>query len=159
MPEPIVKKTVSSEFSISAALNKKEEEIVEDVVKKDDDLPDHHFTDKDLQAEWQLFLEDLLNRDQVMYYAVNTLKIIKKDENLVKILYPSDSVKNEFEKIQGEFFNHFKRKVNNYKIEIEFGNDVSLKKEILTKRKIFEKFVEINPVLKDLDELMRFDLS
>lgn len=95
----------------------------------------------------------------MLYYAVNTLKLTKKDENLIKILYPSDSVKSEFEKVQGEFFNHFKRKVNNYKIEIEFANDVSLKKEILTKRKIFEKFVEINPILKDLDDLMKFDLS
>ncbi len=131
----------------------------EHVATKEEELPDHHFTEKDLQEEWKLFLEDLLNKDQVMYYAVNTLRITKKDENLVKVLYPSDSVKSEFEKIQGEFFNHFKRKVNNYKIEIEYGNDVSLKKEILTKRKIFEKYVEINPVLKDLDELMRLDLS
>lgn len=157
--EPVIKKTVTSEFSIAAALSKKEEVIVEDVSKKEEDLPDHHFTEKDLQTEWQIFLEELLTRDAVLYYAVNTLKLHKKDENLIKILYPSDSVKSEFEKIQGEFFNHFKRKVNNYKIEIEFVNDVSLKKEILTKRKIFEKFVEINPVLRDLDDLMKFDLT
>jgi DNA polymerase-3 subunit gamma/tau len=36
---------------------------------------------------------------------------------------------------------------------------VTLKKEIVTKRTIFEKFVEINPVLKDLDELLKLDLS
>lgn len=153
-----MKKAVSSEFSISAALNKKEEEAVVEVVSKEE-LPDHHFTEKDLQTEWKLFLEDLYTRDQVLYYAVNTLKVSKKDEHLIKILYPSDSVKSEFEKIQGEFFNHFKRKVNNYKIELEYTIDLSLKKEVLTKRKIFEKYAEINPLLKDLDQVMRFDLS
>lgn len=95
----------------------------------------------------------------MLYYAVNTLKLHKKDENLINVLYPSDSVKSEFEKIQAEFFNHFKRKVNNYKIEILYSNDVTLKKEIVTKRNIFEKFAEINPVLKDLDELLKLDLS
>ena len=122
-------------------------------------MPEYHFSEVDLKREWQIFLDDLQKKDLVLFYAVNTLKIHKKDENLVHILYPSDSVKTEFEKIQGEFFNHFKRKVNNYKIEVEFSNDVTLKKEIVTKKTIFEKFVEINPVLKDLDELLKLDLN
>jgi DNA polymerase-3 subunit gamma/tau len=105
------------------------------------------------------FLDDLQQKNTVLFYAVNTLKVYKKDENIINILYPSDSVKSEFEKVQGEFFNHFKRKVNNYKIEVEYSNDVTLKKEIVTKRSIFEKFVEINPVLKDLDDLLKLDLS
>ena len=150
---------ISSEFSIHAALNKKEEEEVHLEIKKEVELPEHHFSEVDLQREWQFFLNDLQKKDAVLYYAVNTLKLHKKDENLINILYPSDSVKTEFEKIQAEFFNHFKRKVNNYKIEIQYSNDVTLKKEIVTKRTIFEKFVEINPVLKDLDDLLKLDLS
>lgn len=150
---------ISSEFSIHAALNKKEEEEVHLEIKKEEELPEHHFSEVDLQREWQFFLNDLQKKDAVLYYAVNTLKLHKKDENLINILYPSDSVKIEFEKIQAEFFNHFKRKVNNYKIEIQYSNDVTLKKEIVTKRTIFEKFAEINPVLKDLDDLLKLDLS
>jgi DNA polymerase-3 subunit gamma/tau len=157
--ESISKKIINSEFSINAALNKKEVEEVHLEVKKEENLPEHHFSEVDLQREWQIFLNDLQKKDMVLFYAVNTLKIHKKDENLINILYPSDSVKAEFEKVQGEFFNHFKRKVNNYKIEIEFSNDVTLKKEIVTKKTIFEKFVELNPVLKDLDELLKLDLS
>jgi DNA polymerase-3 subunit gamma/tau len=76
------------------------------------------------------FLDDLQQKNTVLFYAVNTLKVYKKDENIINILYPSDSVKSEFEKVQGEFFNHFKRKVNNYKIEVEYSNDVTLKKRL-----------------------------
>ena len=94
----------------------------------------------------------------VFIYTI-PFELDKKDENIINILYPSDSVKSEFEKVQGEFFNHFKRKVNNYKIEVEYSNDVTLKKEIVTKRSIFDNFVEINPVLKDLDDLLKLDLS
>jgi len=94
-----------------------------------------------------------------LYSAVSGFKFSKADENTICIHYPSESARKEFDKIQGEFFNHFKRKANHYKLSFEYKTDVSLKKEIVTKRSIFEKFAEINPVLKDLDDLMKFDLS
>jgi len=50
-------------------------------------------------------------------------------------------------------------KVSHFNIAVEYKNDVSLKKEIMTKRKIFDKFAEINPVLKELDEIFKFDLN
>ena len=84
---------------------------------------------------------------------------MKKDENIVEIIYPSDSAKSEFEKIRADFFNHFMRKVNHFNIELQYRNDVSLKKEIITKRKIFDKFAAINPILREMDEIFKFDLS
>ena len=57
-----------------------------------------------MQTEWQVFLNDLFIKDQVTYFAVNTAKLHKKEENVVEILYPSDLVKTEFEKIQAQFF-------------------------------------------------------
>ena len=51
------------------------------------------------------------------------------------------------------------RKVNHYNIVVEYRNDVSLKKEIITKRKIFDKFAEINPLLREMDEIFKFDLN
>ncbi|WP_238555252.1 hypothetical protein [Chryseobacterium sp. P1-3] len=87
-------------------------------------------------------------------------KLVKKEESKIKVLYPSESAKVEFDKISGEFFNHFRRKVHNHAIEIEYERDVeNLKIEVMTKRKIFEKFIEKNPLLKDLDDLMKFDLT
>lgn len=112
-----------------------------------------------MQAEWKSFLQDIRNRDVVIYNAVNGFRFSKKDENTVLISYPSDSAKSEFEKIQGEFLNHFKRKVSNYQIQIEFKKDETLKQEIVTKRNVFEKFAEINPLLRELDDLMKFDFS
>ncbi|HMU07938.1 MAG TPA: hypothetical protein PKC37_08510 [Kaistella sp.] len=95
----------------------------------------------------------------IVYSAISSFKLQKIDEDIVEITYPSDSAKSEFEKIRAEFFNHFMRKVNHFNINIEFKNDVSLKKEIITKRKIFDKFAEINPVLRELDDLFKFDLN
>lgn len=78
---------------------------------------------------------------------------------MIEVQYPSDTAKVEFDRISGDFFNHFRRKVNNFSIEIEFKKDDKLKMEIVTKKTIFEKMVEKNPLLKDLDDLMKFDLS
>jgi hypothetical protein len=50
-------------------------------------------------------------------------------------------------------------KVNNFNIIVEFSVDVTMKKEIITKRKIFDKFAEINPVLKELDDLFKLDFN
>ncbi|AZI34419.1 hypothetical protein EIB73_02475 [Kaistella carnis] len=112
-----------------------------------------------MQSEWQKFLVDLKKSDVIVYNAISSFKLMKKDENIVEITYPSESAKVEFEKVRSEFFNHFMHKVNNYKISIEFKLDLSMKKEIITKRKIFDKFAEINPVLKELDDLFKLDFN
>ena len=125
----------------------------------EENLPDHHFTETDLQTEWRNFLKDLSVSDVVAYNAISSFQLRKADENQIEVLYSSDSAKHEFERVQADFFNHFKHKVNNFKIEILYKADTSLKREVVTKRKIFDKFAEINPVLRDLEDLMKFDFT
>ncbi|WP_312089766.1 hypothetical protein [Chryseobacterium sp.] len=156
------KSGVSTGFSINSFINQEEKtESVESVPQiSTEKLPTNHFTDTDLQNEWNNLLKQLRQKDPVVFNAIKPFKLIKKDENIVQISFPSDSAKLEFDKISIEFFNHFKHKVNNHSIEFQFKKDYeNLKTEIMTKRKIFEKFVEKNPLLKDLDDLMKFDLS
>ena len=157
--EPIGLQKKPSQFSISAALVKSEEqpEKVIDAAKKD--LPSQHFTETDLQSEWTKFLQELQEKDIIIYNAINSFKLQKKNEDIVVITYPSESAKVEFDKIRADFFNHFMHKVSHFNIIIEFSVDVSMKKEIITKRKIFDKFAEINPVLKELDDLFKLDFN
>ncbi|WP_228448065.1 MULTISPECIES: hypothetical protein [unclassified Chryseobacterium] len=159
--KPLSRPGVSSGFSINSFLNKEEKtEVAEDVVVRADNLPKNHFTDTDLQVEWKIVLKQLQIKNNFVFNAVKTFKLEKKEENKIKVLFPSDSAKVEFDKISGEFFNHFRRKVQNYSIEVEYVRDVeNLKIEVVTKRKIYEKFIEKNPLLKDLDDLMKFDLT
>ncbi|WP_419867911.1 hypothetical protein [Chryseobacterium sp. CT-SW4] len=159
--KPLQKQNVASGFSIHSFLNKEEkEEDEETIATKNENLPKNHFTDTDLQMEWNLLLKQLQSKDPFVYNAIKAFKLVKAEENIVRVLYPSDSAKVEFDKISGDFFNHFKRKVNNYAIEFEYKKDhANLKIEVVTKKKIFEKFIEKNPLLKDLDDLMKFDMS
>lgn len=158
VPIGLPKKT--SQFSISAALEKSDEEPenVIDSAKKEK-LPSSHFSETDLKTEWQKYLQELQQKDVLIYNAINSFKLHKKSENVIEVTYPSESAKVEFDKIRTEFFNHFMHIVNNYNITIEYRADVSMKKEIITKRKIFDKFAEINPVLKELDDLFKLDFN
>ena len=160
--KPLSKPNISSGFSINSFINKEEktDETEKSVIVNTDNLPEHHFTETDLQNEWAELLKQLRTKDPVVFNAIKAFKLHKIDEKVIQISYPSDSAKGEFDKISIEFFNHFKHKVNNHSIVFEFKKDhENLKIEIVTKKKIFEKFVEMNPLLKDLDDLMKFDLS
>ncbi len=156
--EPLFRQKVAPKFSISEALKKQEEEE-EQILSVKEELPSNHFTETDLREEWARFLKDLEAKDIIVYNAISSFQLVKKDENIVEIIYPSDSAKSEFEKIRADFFNHFMRNVNHFNIELQYRNDVSLKKEIITKRKIFDKFAAINPILREMDEIFKFDLS
>ena len=159
--KPLSRQGITSGFSINSFLNKEEIEVKEEIAAvKTENLPQNHFTETDLQMEWNLMLKQLQTRNSFIFNAVKTFKLIKTGENIIKVLYPSDSAKVEFDKIAGEFFNHFKTKVHNHAIVIDYQRDFdNLKIEVLTKRKVFEKFIEKNPLLKDLDDLMKFDLT
>lgn len=159
--KPLSKPGISSGFSINSFLNKEEKIDTEEVVTVNTDhLPKNHFTETDLQAEWNLLLKQLQRKDAIVFNAIKTFKMVKSGEDQITVLFPSDSAKAEFDKVSREFFNHFKTKVHNHSIEVLYKRDVeNLKIEVMTKRKIFEKFIEKNPLLKDLDDLMRFDLT
>lgn len=155
------KENTKSRFSISAKLDKKEEISENNLpLQNTEELPNNHFTETDLQTEWKKFLEEIQKNDIVIYNAISGFQLNKVDENTICIHYPSDTAKAEFDKVSTDFFNKFKHKVNHFRIEIQYKNSFSkMKKEVVTKRTIFEKYVEINPVLKDLDDLFKFDFN
>lgn len=161
--EPIIaNRTVPvSKYNIQQKLDTKEEEQELFSGELDEtELPNNHFTDTDLHTEWKKFLEEIEKKDIVIHQAINSFKLQKVEEDTIKILYPSDTAKAEFDKVSVDFFNAFKHKVNHNRIRIEYKMDfVNLKKEIITKRSIFEKFAQINPVLRDLDDLLKFDFN
>ncbi|WP_162089283.1 hypothetical protein [Chryseobacterium aquaeductus] len=159
--KPLSKSRISSGININSLMNSddssKGEEII---VVKNESSQEHHFTETDVQSEWNLLLLQLRTKDPVIYSAIKSFKLQKIDEKTIQIQYPSGSAKVEFDKISSEFFNHFKTKVNNHSIVFDFKHEPqNLRQEVLTTKKKFEKLVEINPLLKDLDDLMKFDLT
>lgn len=147
-----------SEFSISNWMNKKENK--KEVKEEDkENLPQEHFSQMDVEREWELYLKDLREKDAVKYSAVKVCKLEKLEEEIILVKVPSGLAKLEFKSIQKEYLTVLQTKVNNFHIKIKYKQDESLKKEVITKKKMFDKFAEKNPVLLKLDDLMKFDFS
>ena len=146
---------VASKYSIKKHLEEKQKEV-ENQTNSGEQLPDNHFSDIDLQVAWIAFLKELFQENIVAWSAINTFKLSKIGENQIEVKYSSDTAKKEFETIQ---MDRFKHKVNNFQIEIIYREDITLKKGNLSKKQVSEQLVEINPVLQDLENLMRFDFN
>lgn len=157
--KPLLANRAPSKFSITNTLFSQKEETPEAAQEAAEELPANHFSDTDLHEEWQKYLSELKVKDIVLYSAINGFKLSKKNEEFIEVGYPSETAKAEFEKISGVFLNHFRHKVNNFKVNFAYRIDVALKKEVMTKKKLFDKFAEINPLLNDLNDLMKFDFS
>lgn len=160
--KPLSRPKLTRGFSINAILNKEEqkEKTSTSSVTHQGPVKQNHFTDTDVKAEWTQFIKQLKYQDAFIYNAIKNFKVDKKDEKTILVAYPSDSAREEFEKVSPSFFNNFRRKIGNSLIEVEYQKDAeNLKVEMITKKVIFEKLVEINPVLKDLDELLKFDMT
>lgn len=158
--KPLIKDKITSPFGIQSTFKKiEEQENALKMPQTEEHLPSSHFSETDLQTEWNLFIQQLRRDDIVIYSAINGFQLSKIDEDTILVSYPSETAKSEFDKIQAKFFNHFKHKVNHFNIKIEFKMNIALKQEVMTKRKLFDKLIEINPLLKNLDEMMKFDFS
>lgn len=156
-----VKRASSTSIDLFSQLleqeQKKEEEEKETIDTQN--LPKNHFAESDVQEFWQQFLSELKQKEFFIYNAICDFKINKLDENTLKIQYPSETAKTEFDKISPQFFSEFKHKVNHFSVEAQFEINHRMKKEKITRRKIFEQLAEKNPLLNELNSIFNFDLT
>jgi len=149
-----------SRFSIEAALDPKVDvKLSEEFLIAEKEVPTNHFSQSDIDSNWSAFLEKLKSRDSLIYNAIAGFRLVKSGEDTVLVHHASQTARAEFERIQADFFGPFKKVVNHHKIKVEFKMDKKLKKEIITKRSLFESMANENPVLRELDEYFKLDLT
>ncbi|PIE50120.1 MAG: hypothetical protein CSA38_04820 [Flavobacteriales bacterium] len=157
--KPLATQKRLSKYNIEE--NLKEKEVVQEEKEEvlDDNLPKQHFTNEDVLREWETFLTEIEQKDKLIHFAINGFKVSKKGDD-IQINYPSVSSKVEFEKVSREFLSRLKQNLNNHYISIDYQINVKeMKKEVVTKRKIFEQFCDKNPLLNDLNQIFQFDLN
>lgn len=126
---------------------------------EDKDIPSHHFTQTDIDTHWKNYLEKLQAEKNLISHAIGSFVLKKTSEATITIQYASDASRSEFEKVQSEFSNQFRTSVHNQKVQFEFEKNHQIKKEIVTKRTVFEKMAKKNPALLELDKEFKLDLS
>lgn len=148
-----------SKFNIEKNLDDKAEQKDELLENNTEKLPNHHFSQLDLDKIWSHFLNEIKNQDIVVYSAINNFSFKKISEDTIEVYYPSKSSKDKFLSVEKDFIYQLKHKTQNFSISLDFKLDPILKQEIITSKNIFDKYVEINPLLKELDQLVKFDFN
>ncbi|SDD91795.1 hypothetical protein [Riemerella columbipharyngis] len=152
-----MKGRIPSLFNIEGNIKKKQEQQ-NTVESNDGNLPNDYFSPGTLQEEWNAFLDKIKNNTPA-YSTLKAFVVHKESDNLISITYASDSSKKHFEDMVGDFFANFKKKVNNYNITIEYRQKALPRISVKNNRDIFYELAHKYPLLKELDDLLKFDFN
>ena len=155
-PLRVGQQSVFSRYNIKSYVNKKDENIAGDI-ESEEEVMDEKFTQEELDTYWADFLQNN-QLDSVLLYAISDFVLEKVENNIIKIKYTSESARERFSEIQSQFVSGLKQKIKNNRIVLEFELTSKTKSSYMSKASIFKEYAEINPLLKELDAVLNFDL-
>ena len=155
-PLRVGQQSVFSRYNIKSYVNKKDENIAGDI-ESEEEVMDEKFTQEELDTYWADFLQNN-QLDSVLLYAISDFVLEKVENNIVKIKYTSESASERFSEIQAQFVSGLKQRIKNNRIVLEFELTSKTKSSYMSKASIFKEYAEINPLLKELDAVLNFDL-
>ncbi|WP_185783838.1 DNA polymerase III subunit gamma/tau [Croceivirga lutea] len=148
-----------SGLSISSLKTKKEHQARVSPIVSKDDLPKEKFTEAEMQKYWNVYV-DKLDQQGKKIMASNLHADVPrlKQETVIWIELPNDTMKKEIEREQGPLLEFLRSNLQNYTIELKISvNEATAKKFAFTPEEKYEKLREKNPAL----DLLRkeFDLD
>ncbi|WP_194850592.1 DNA polymerase III subunit gamma/tau [Nonlabens antarcticus] len=132
--------------------NKKETEVIHD------SLPEEPFTQEELVAVWNKYVEHLKERGSLILASILNVDSPKLEGTIAHLRFPNVSMKEDLEKNMGQILEFLKRELQNYNLEIAITVDKSVQKRyVYTDQEKFQKLVDKNPSI----DLLRktFDLE
>jgi DNA polymerase III, subunit gamma and tau len=155
-PLRVGQQSIFSRYNIKSYVNKKDENIAGDI-ESEEEVMDEKFTQEELDTYWADFLQNN-QLDSVLLYAISDFVLEKVENNIIKIKYTSESARERFSEIQAQFVSGLKQRIKNNRIVLEFELTSKTKSSYMSKASIFKEYAEINPLLKELDTVLNFDL-
>ena len=149
----------ASGLSLSSIRAKKEHLIRQmDVVIDEEDLPKEDFTEKELIAVWNTFIEKLRVEGKHNLASILSIDTPKVKETTVYLEFPNATNKVEVERQQYDLLAFVRKSLNNFDISLSISvNEVMEKQYAYTAMEKFEKLKEKN---SNIDLLRKtFDLD
>ncbi len=149
-----------SGLSISSIKAKQQHELNKiEVVIDEDDLPKDVIIEKKMQQHWATFVDKIDKEGRKILASNLNADIPKlKDNHILYIELPNDTMKKEVEREQYDLIEYLKLKLNNHfvKLEIRVNEEVA-KKFAFTIEDKYKKLQEKNPLIDLLRQ--EFDLD
>ena len=149
----------ASGLSLSSIKAKKDHLIKQmDVVINEEDLPTDAFTEKELIAIWNTYIENLRKDGKHNLASILAIDIPKVTETTINLEFPNSTNKLEVERQQYNILGFIRKALNNFDINLSITvNEVMEKQYAYTSLEKFEKLKEKNP---NIDLLKKtFDLD
>ncbi|PWL37719.1 DNA polymerase III subunit gamma/tau [Flagellimonas aquimarina] len=148
-----------SGLSLSSIKAKKAHENVKAPPAAQEELPKEPFTKEDMLKHWNDFVHQLENKGRKILASNLQTDIPKlKDDFVIWIELPNDTMKKEVEREQSLMLNYLKEKMNNFSISLHITvNEIVAKKFAFTPEEKYQKLREKNPAIDILRK--EFDLD
>ncbi|TMU56048.1 DNA polymerase III subunit gamma/tau [Flagellimonas algicola] len=148
-----------SGLSLRSIQTKKAHENVKAPAINQEDLPKEKFSEADMQAHWNDFVQHLEDKGRKILASNLQCDIPKlKDEQTIWIELPNGTMKKEVEREQSLMMDYLKQKLNNHSISLYITvNEEVAKKFAFTPEEKYEKLREKNPAIDMLRQ--EFDLD
>ena len=119
----------------------------------------YEFSSSDLQKSWKKLIKEKSNLGEKNIASILRLsKPMLETNNLIKFEVPSESIKNELDKIKSDLLFFFTNELKNEKIKIDFKlNEKIIIKKAYTFEEKYKKLYEINPKIDKLKKEFGLD--
>ncbi|PQL91146.1 hypothetical protein C4S77_08680 [Apibacter adventoris] len=135
-------------------MEEKEEDLIIDSSQKSRD----QFEEKDLKLFWNQYLQNLKNKQPILYNVLNTTSCQLKENFTIFFQFPSHSSYEEFESLRENFFQKLKKQLNNYSIIFNYEIKETQKNIFLSNKDKYEKMLKNNPLLEKLKNDFKLDI-
>lgn len=135
-------------------MEEKEEDLIIDTSQKSKD----QFEEQDLKLFWNQYLQNLKNKQPVLYNVLNTTSCQLKENFTIFFQFPSHSAYEEFESLRENFFQKLKKQLNNYSIIFNYEIKEMQKNIFLSNKDKYEKMLKNNPLLEKLKNDFKLDI-
>lgn len=148
-----------SGLSLSSIKAKKAHENVKAPPTDHKELPKESFSEEDMLTHWNDFVKQLEDKGRKILASNLQTDIPKlKDNFVIWIELPNDTMKKEVEREQSLMLNYLKEKMNNFSISLHITvNEIVAKKFAFTPEEKYQKLREKNPAIDILRK--EFDLD
>ncbi|QCW99393.1 DNA polymerase III subunit gamma/tau [Aggregatimonas sangjinii] len=125
-----------------------------------DNLPKHPFTEEELHKHWNEFVAKIdANGQKILASSLATDIPKLKDDFVIAIELPNDTMKKEVEREQFGLMEHLRANLNNHSISLKISvNEETAKKFAFTPEEKYEKLREKNPTIDLLRKTFDLDL-
>lgn len=148
-----------SGLSLSSIKAKKAHENVKAPPTDHKELPKESFSEEEMVTHWNDFVQQLEDKGRKILASNLQTDVPKlKDNFVIWIELPNDTMKKEVEREQSLMLNYLKEKMNNFSISLHITvNEIVAKKFAFTPEEKYQKLREKNPAIDILRK--EFDLD